>query len=473
MGIFDFLKRRNTKKLSVIDRRDKISRVEYLLGLSHERMEEPVEAWGDLKFAELVEQQLEEGKTELAFSNLGAQVNEYFRLAILYWGQGDVEKARLYLNKVLERHEKLLAVSSRIESKHWPHHANRNAKAATYLLGKNDTVFRNDKNNVGCLPWFSEAILGYCLGHDDFDETNWQAAEDKWIKNRFPKYKLAEFDVYIKALTGQYQTSIDMLEAHEKMFKGRAKRRAADSDLLDGYFDNELIIDFTFACVLKRIGWKGRYRHSWPQTDSYDSSPETYSEPDKHLKIIPASEPEIDAKVGIITDTQKARRYIDHHLKNQLFEGEKFYSAERPKETRSKVSGALRDIGWKKDPASLDLMRAYRMSHVLNHNAQIFLCDPVELLTLKNWTKSLADEFGLHPDFIAIAGSEERTDFMDPQGSWYVYCKKDKQIYAVDRDDWHNPDVAKKDARLGLNLWPSYTSFVAWWVSEHFKSEFS
>lgn len=472
MSIFDFLKCRNTKKVSVIDKRDQISRVEYLLGLSHERMEEPVESWGGLKFVELVEQQLDEGKTELAFSNLGTHVNEYFRLAILYWGQGSIEKARLYLNKTLERHEKLLAVSSRTKSNRWPHHANRSAKTATYLLGSKDTVFRNEKNKIGYLPWFSETILDYCLGEDDFDETSWQYAEDKWIKNRFPKYKLAEFDVYIKALTGQYQTSADMLEAHEKMFKGRARRKVADSDLLDGYFDNELIIDFIFACILKRIGWKGRYRHSWPQTESYDSSPETYSEPDKYLKIIPASKPKIDAKIGIIIDTQKARRYIDHHLKTQLFEGEEFYSAERPEKTRSKVSGALRDIGWIKDPTSLDLMRAYRMDHVLNDNTHIFLCDPVELLTFKNWTKNLTDEFGLHPDFIAIAGSEEKTDYMDPQGSWYIYSKKDKQIYAVERDDWHNPDIATKDARLGINLWPSYTSFVAWWVSEHLHREF-
>ena len=61
---------------------------------------------------------------------------------------------------------------------------------------------------------------------------------------------------------------------------------------------------------------------------------------------------------------------------------------------------------------------------------------------------------------------------MDPQGSWYVYWKKDKQVYAVDRDVWHDAEQATKDARLGLTAWPSYTSFVAWWVSEHLKSKF-
>ena len=475
MGLFDFFKHRSAKTKTV-DKYNSMSRIEYLMNIHHENMEKSHEAYGDITFVELVERQFSEGETELAASNVGTQVCEYFELANLYWGQGDLEKAKNYLTKTLERHQRFVDACSEYDLEIGHYHGMENAKAAScllemeYLSLDNSEALEND-----CEPWYRETILDYCVDDRDFEVATWQAAEDAWVKNRFPKYRLAEFDVYIKALTGQYETTKDMLDAHEKMFKGRGKRKNADSYTIDGYDDNELIIDYIFASILKRIGWEGRYRHSWPNTDSYNSTPETTREPDRYLKIIAASSPEADPNTSIIIDTQKARRYIDHHLKNQLFERGEYYSAERTSKTRSKVSGALRDLGLVKDPATLDLMRTYQMDHVLNETTHIFLCDPVEKAAaqLKRWTNSLTAEFNLHPDFIAIVGSEEKSDYLDPQGSWYVYWKKDKQIYAVERDDWYDPVKATKDAKLGLTLWPSYTSFVAWWVSEHLKSEFS
>ena len=53
----------------------------------------------------------------------------------------------------------------------------------------------------------------------------------------------------------------------------------------------------------------------------------------------------------------------------------------------------------------------------------------------------------------------------EPQGLWYVLWVKDRRVYAVDREDWHNPVRATADARPGMTVWPSYVSFVAWWVS--------
>ena len=117
-------------------------------------------------------------------------------------------------------------------------------------------------------------------------------------------------------------------------------------------------------------------------------------------------------------------------------------------------------------------MQTYRMDHILNDRTHICLCDPVRRasVNLGEWTKLLSDDFALHPDFIAIAGSEDKRDYRNPQGAWYVYWKKDKKVYAVQRDEWDRPEVATAGARLGLNLWPSYTSFVAWWTSEHLQS---
>ena len=472
MGLFDFLKRRKTRSAKKFS---DMSRIEFLLHLLHEDLEKPHKEYGDLTWVGLVEEKLSENITSWDAGDIGSHVQKYFELSNLYWGQGELERAQTYMLKASERHQRYHTLFSENDLDINHYRGMGNAKAAACLLGTEFEALPGYENDdIGYLPWFRETIIDYCLGTHDFDVASWQASEDKWLKNRAPKFILAEFDVYIKTLTGQYETTEDMFAAHEKMFKGRGKRKYANSDTIDGYFDNELIIDYIFACILKRIGWEGRYRHSWPNTNGYESIPETTREPDSYLKVIAAPEPEVIADTGIIADTQKARRYIDHHLKDQKFEGDQFYSAEREIKNRSKVSGVLKKMGWVKDPATLELMRAYRRDNVLNETTHIVLCDPVEnsFSRLDNWTHSLSTEFGLHEDFIALAISEDRSDFMDPQGSWYVYWKKDKQVYAVDRDVWHDAEQATKDARLGLTAWPSYTSFVAWWVSEHLKSEF-
>jgi len=482
MRIFDFFKRRKSAVPEIVSKRESLSRVEFLMYLSHDSAETAHDSWDGLNLPQLAQKHLNEGDVYLAFNNFGVLVSDYFRLAILYWGQGDLDKAESYFAKILTIHEKMVLVASEHElylwrttdnKIQWPNRAAEFAKVSAYILNNDEAKFINKENDIGYRPWFVETLIDYCLGDSDFDEAKWQAGQDSWIRKRHPKYILEEYEVYRKSLTGQYGTTKEMLSAHEKMFKGRAKRKNTDSDLLDGYDDNELIIDCIFAVILKRIGWEGRYRHSWPNTDNYDSLPETFKEPDNYLKVIPAPIPEPNPETGIIADKQIARRYIDHNLKEQVYEGDRPMPAERQSKTRSKVSGALRNLGWIKDPASLDLMRTYRMNDVCNETTHIVLCDPVEgYLKLDSWTKFLTEEFNLHPDFIAIAGSEDKSDYLDPQGSWYVYWKKDKQIYAVERDDWHDPVKATKDARLGLTLWPSYTSFVAWWVSEHLKSEF-
>lgn len=481
MGFFDFFKRRKNKTEDDVCKRDNLSRVEYLMNVRHQLAEAPSQKDG-LNLPQLAEKHMDEGKVYLAFSNFGRLIKYYFELAILYWGQGNIEQTESYLTKVLDAHKKMVLVAAKHElyllrtadnKIRWPHQASEFAKIASYLLDDNEAKFINKKNDIGDILWFADTLIDYCLGDSDFDEARWLAGEDQWIKKRQPKYILEEYNVYVKSLTGQYNTAEEMLAAHEKMFKGQAKRKNLDYDLLHAYYDNELAIDFIFAAILKRIGWEGRYRHSWPNTDTVNSVPETTVEPHKFLKFIPAPKPVVDDYAGIIADTQKARRFIDHHLSNQLFEAEAYFPADRSVKVRSKVSGALRDLGWIKDPATLDLMRAYNMEDVLNGNTHLTLCDPVEgAIRMKNWTEALRNEFGLHVDFIAIAASEDKSDYLDPQGFWYVFWKKDKKIYSVERFNWSDPIAATKDARLGLTLWPSYTSFVAWWISEHLQSEF-
>lgn len=467
MGLFDFFRRKTAKPAQ-------ISRIDYLLDLKHMLLEAPNEAYDGGNFLQLVEKQLREGQTDQAIWNISNQVSDCFELANLYWGQGDVARAETYLRQTLERHQRLVDACAEYD---WPQPSYAGiecAKCAACLLGVEVRDLMREEAFEPCYtPWFKDTLLSYCLGTQDFDPVAWQAAADAWTRKRFPKYRIDEFSFYVKVLTGGFGSTDAMFAAHEKLVAGRAKR-SPDAGMLDGYDDNELIIDYIFAAVLRRIGWQGTYRHSWPHTDVVGSVPQTTRQPDRYLRVIAAAAPAVaEVSTGIIEDVQEARRYIDRHVPDQTdYHGEPL-AADRSAKERAKVAAELKALGWTGDAASLDLMQRYRMDLVLNDRTAICLCDPVNRASVKlaDWTRLFVDEFGLHPDFIAIAGSEEPTDYLDPQGGWYVYWKQDGRIYSVERDEWGDPDVATAGARPGLNLWPSYTSFVAWWVSEHLRSK--
>lgn len=476
MALFDYFSAKKRKERSRWARRDKMSRVEYLLDLRHEHLEAPHDAWDGLTFSELAERQLGEGKLDLAMSNLAGQIADSFEIAVLYWGQGDLARAEAYLSKTLERHERR---RSAMADHGWNHPQNHHAaetfvKVTAVLLGTTpEGAAPLAAFEPGYQPWFDNMLLDACLGTHDFDLGAWQAAEDLWLKRRFPKTKLKETEVYVKALTGGFASDADMLAAHEKMFTARAGKNY-QGGLIEGYTDNELMIDYVFAAILKRIGWEGTYRHSWPGTCPVGTPAVTTRAADRHLAVIAPPPPAADAATGIIADPLAARRFIDIHVKDQRdhWDGT-FHDPVRPAKEVGKVAKALKELGWEKDPAALDLMRSYRMDAILNDSTHVFLSDPVDrkFVGMKGWTQLLRDEFGLHPDFIPVAESEEKTDYRDPQGAWYVYWTKDRRIYAVQREDWDRPEVAVANARIGKEVWPSYVSFVAWWVAEHLAFE--
>lgn len=472
MGLFDIFQRRKRPPADIWARRDRMSRVDYLLDIRLDHLEAPQEAWDGLTFPELVERQLAAGEINLALSNLSSQIADNFEIAVLLWGRGDLAHAENYLRKALERHERRRAAAS---EHGWVHPSNHHsaeayAKAAAVLLAAPlDGAAPLSAFEQGYSPWFDNALLDACLTGGAFDLGLWQAAEDIWLKRRFPKAKLREYEVYVKALTGGFASDAEMLAAHEKMFVGRAGKNV-QGGLIEGYTDNELMIDYIFAAILKRIGWKGTYRHSWLGTCPAGTPAETTRQADRHLATLAAPAPAPDAATGIIADPQTARRFIDSHLEDQRDCWERrFHDPVRPSKDASKVAKVLKELGWVRDPAALDLMRAYRMDAILNDSTHIFLSDPVgkSHLGLKGWSQLLHDEFGLHPDFIAVAESEEKADYRDPQGAWYVLWKKDRRVYAVQREDWDRPEAATSNARPGKEVWPSYVSFVAWWVAEH------
>lgn len=447
-----------------------VPRIDYLLGIYHDWLEKREEAYGGLNFLGLTDRQLDEGQADLAARNIGGQVGYAFELANLYWGQGHVDRTEHYLRLAIERHERVAAICA---EQGWDTANNSRlhyAKCAALLLGCETGALTSERDNgSGYDPWFQDALVGACLSAEPFDMGAWQANVDLWTKRRFPKYRLAEFDVYVKGLTGQFETTDAMFAAHRRMFAGRAKRPNADWAMIDGYQDNGLVIDYIFAAILKRIGWQGIYRHSWPNTHADPAFVQTDREPDNFLALGEvAAAPHANAD-GIIADAASARKFIDRHLADQTDEEGVSVDAKRPAREDKKVAAALEALGWTDDAPSLALMQAYRMDLICNSMSHLTLGDPVhrEAIGLGDWTRLLVDDFDLHPDFIAVAGSEDKRDYRDPQGAWYVYWKADQRIYAVQREDWDRPAAATADARIGLTLWPSYVSFVAWWVAQH------
>ncbi|OBV10095.1 hypothetical protein [Erythrobacter dokdonensis] len=458
-------------------RLDKLPRDEYLIALRHDRLEETKDSRDGLTFLELVEKQLKEGRVDLALRNISTQVKSCLELAVLYWAKGNRAQAEKYLRMTLERYQRMVTAAAehdrRLDARSDIGEAY--IKAAAILLGEPlDGPALTIASKPGYSPMFANTILDACIGTHDFDMGLWQSLEDEWLKNRFPKYMIEEKMVYVKALTGQYASDAEMLEAHRKMWAGKAKRNP-DAGTLDGYDEfNAYVVDYTFACVLKRIGWEGTYRHSWPNSTPLGGEATTTRPADRHLGIIAAPPPAPDAETGIIIDAQEARRFIDEHVKDQRDKWEnEFFDPARPAKDRSKVSGALKELGWNADKATLDLMRTYKMNEILNDSTHVFLADPLgdKWTGMKGWTELFVDEFGLHPDFIPVVESENKPDYRDPQDAWYVYWKKDKRVYSVQREDWGDPAAATAGARPGKEMWPSYVSFVAWWVAEHLAFE--
>jgi len=474
MGLLSFYRRHFTKQGRRWAKRDKMSRVDYLLAVHHDWFDAPCDGFGGLNYPQFFEQQLAEGKTDLALSNMRRLPKHGFELANLYWGKGDLEKAEQYLRKTLQSFSRYAEAVDEHGGRMHEAKAGAGVKAAALFLGeKLDRPLLTSQLENCYQPWFKNTLLDYCLGKANFDQQAWQDAEDAWLKKRHPKYKLAEYGLYLKALTGGFDDDAQMLNAHEKMWVGKAKRNP-DAGFLEGYHDNELIVDFLFAAILKRISWEGSYRHSWPNTCPVGTAPVTTRPADRFVKIIKAAAPAAAAQPDIIEDDQQAQQFIDAHVPGQTswYDDEALVVLRPPKE-QGKVAEALAAIGWDADEATLDLMRTYRVDKILNDSAHIMLSDPIgdRYTGLRNWNGLLSEEFGLHPDFIAIAESEDKRDYRDPQGAWYVYWKKDRRIYAVQRDDWDKPEEATREAKSGISLWPSYPSFVAWWVAQHLEGK--
>ena len=231
-------------------KRARMSRIEYLFDINHDMLEGGRAYHDGLNFLELVEKQLAEGQIDLAVSNIMRQPSHCFELANLYWGQGDLENAEKYLRMTLERYDRFVAAlrEHKLPEKEYRHFGETVIKAAAVLLDvRLEGPVLTSRLDPGYLPGNTGFLLDCCFTHEDLDMAGWQELEDAWVKNRFPKYMLAEHQLYVKALTGGFSSDAEMLAAHEKMWASKAKR-SPDAGMIEGYDEfNEYIIDYIFG----------------------------------------------------------------------------------------------------------------------------------------------------------------------------------------------------------------------------------
>ena len=213
--------------------------------------------------------------------NLSSALKNLFKLGLLQWRKGDMALAfdhfagcaNAYNQRVADA--AMFAAEDGFWESFWEGNSQHEAypAAAAYLSGADFTFAAAPEGTSrfgeeGYQPWHDSALILTCMGHASISKTEFERSIGIAKKNRdypAPLLKLTEF--HLEVLTGQWadRPASEMLEKHAELYAGLKKLRG-DPDLIHGEKDhNERVVDWIFACILKRIGWEGRYVHAWPK----------------------------------------------------------------------------------------------------------------------------------------------------------------------------------------------------------------
>lgn len=221
-----------------------------------------------------------QGEQHLLY-NLSTALKNLFKLGLLHWRKGDMHLAFEHFANCAKAYNQRIADADMFAAQDgfwrgfWEGNAQYEAypAAAAYLSGV-DFTFTECPGGIsrfgeeGFQPWYDNKLILACLGHASIDKDELARSLDLSKKNRdypAPLIKLTEF--HFEVLTGQWsdRPTSEMLDNHAELYAGLKKLRG-DPDLIHGEKDhNDRVVDWLFACVLKRIGWSGRYLHAWPE----------------------------------------------------------------------------------------------------------------------------------------------------------------------------------------------------------------
>ncbi|MGQ7829973.1 hypothetical protein [Altererythrobacter sp. Z27] len=237
--------------------------------------------------------------------NLSSAQKNLFQLGLLDWRRGDMSNARRNFSDCVEAYNRMVSDASEFASRDgfWEEFWEGNSRdetfpaAAAYLCGGDFTVAPipdgvSRHGDQGYQPWFDSKLILTCMGISSFarDELNNSLSRAKNNK-RYPDILIKLTEFHFEVLTGQWsdRACSEMLDQHSELYAGLKKLKDMP-DLIHGEGDhNDRVVDWIFACILKRIGWSGRYLHAWPEDGQTAETGDV-----RETRIVPANYVSID-----------------------------------------------------------------------------------------------------------------------------------------------------------------------------------
>lgn len=434
---------------------DKLPRPEYLRVITVDRRD---------SLAALIPTQIEKSQIDLVLQNLtivSGLFRSYFELAILAWARGDSQDAVTNFAQALAVRRRAVAIAHEHGREGVFQNPQIDAVIAAYLLDEDRPALDVSDLDRAYEPQLKMFLLHSALDVGYFDQTRWESLQATWLGRGHPKYMLGSLQFYVDVLTGVFSTGDDILQRHAKLWTARSKRNP-DLSLYSGYGqDNIYVVDDLFAVILKRIGWDGAYHHAWPVAQEPDAQ-RTDREPDAFLSVrssqVIDKTPSLSVDEAVETYRKKATANPDYYGIREV---------DRKPADHPKVTCALTSLGLN-NPILTDIAQRYRLSELVSDHTHFSLCDPIDndVPTLKESTALYAQDFGLHPDFVMLISSLERADYMAPDGGFAVMDRNRGEVLIADRDEWHDADRVRANAKDGITRWEDYGAFLAFWLRD-------
>jgi hypothetical protein len=206
---------------------------------------------------------------------------KYFELGLIYWRRGDMQLSAESFSSCVEKYHRMIVDAGSFGAKDgfWQNFWEGSCRdealpaAAAYLNGVEFTLAATPHGisrfeHEGYRPWFSSKLILACMGHASISRDELNRSISLARQNRSYSANLINLtEFHFEVLTGKWadRASSEMLDRHSELYTG-IKKIKGPPDLIHGEgIHKDRVVDWIFVCILKRIGWSGRYLHSWPK----------------------------------------------------------------------------------------------------------------------------------------------------------------------------------------------------------------
>ncbi|MEZ5937929.1 MAG: hypothetical protein R3C52_06885 [Hyphomonadaceae bacterium] len=412
------------------------------------------------------------------FLNASLWTTAAFELGLLFWRHGEIDKGAEWFASSVQAY--------RLCAEQYPHYQSmpevkeafdegssiyeRHARIAGYLvdtpIGKVRPDLPYGDEIKGYDPWFESVLTDACVDGKPINADAFEESKKLFLQRRGSRTKMEEWEFFRDVLVGKWASRDieDMFRHHAGMYLKRARRKGlGDLALGEGKF-NDLVVDFQFAAVLKRIGWRGRYLHGWPEDGHVVMSGDpvtTVRSPFDYVDEIgtgarPGRQKPMTASVSLDDDIK-------------LFEdaiGAKQVAVD-VKLTEIEAAGALkalRELGVEGDNALCSICTRWSLSRLPAGDEEVRPLSSAE--ALRECSEYFQLHHGMARDLILLSELTELSDWEAPEGSVIVYSRADRRVYLADVADLGDLQKIREGAQEGLSTWRNFAAFAVWYVGE-------